>query len=201
MDVGEPVLVMLPTDHNKLLLRWKGPYPIVEKVCLAEYRIKIGDQHRLFHVNMLRKYVDREPILCSVAAILDPVECPELEIEEEPEQGNESYHDVKIASELVGNPAWELRELLREYKEIFSDVPGLTKLEEHAITLNTTTAIRSKSYPVPFAKVTDIETDVKKMMTMGIIEPSKSPFCSPRSCTKVNYFQRSISAKDIGKFL
>ena len=142
MDVGERVLVMLPTDHNKLLLRWKGPYPIVENVGLADYRIKIGDQHRLFHVNMLRKYVDREPILCSVAAILDPVQSPELEIEEEPEQGNESYHDVKIASELVGNPAWELRELLRKYKEIFSDVPGLTKLEEHAITLNTTTAIK-----------------------------------------------------------
>ena len=76
MDVGERVLVMLPTDHNKLLLRLKGPYPIVEKVGLADYRIEIGDQHRLFHVNMLRKYVDREPILCSVAAILDPVECP-----------------------------------------------------------------------------------------------------------------------------
>ena len=57
---------------------------------------------------------------------------------------------------------------MREYKDIFSDVPGLTKLEEHAITLNTTTAIRSKSYLVPFAKVTDIETEVKKMMTMGI---------------------------------
>ena len=79
----------------------------------------------------------------------------------------------------MGNPAWELRELWREYKEIFSDVPGLTKLEEHAITLNTTTAIVRKSYPVPFAKVTDIETEVKKMMTIGIIEPSKSPFCSP----------------------
>ena len=52
---------------------------------LADYRIKIGDQHRLFHVNMLRKYVDQEPTLCSVAAILDPVEFPELEIEEEPE--------------------------------------------------------------------------------------------------------------------
>ena len=32
---------------------------------------------------------------------------------------------------------------------------------------------------MPFAKVTDIETEVKKIMTMGIIEPSKSPFCSP----------------------
>ena len=41
MDVGERVLVMLPTDHNKLLLRWKGPYPIVEKVGLADYRIQI----------------------------------------------------------------------------------------------------------------------------------------------------------------
>ena len=102
MDVEERFLVMLPTDHNKLLLKWKGPYPIVEKVGLAEYQIKIGDQHRLFHVNMLRKCVEREPILCSVAAILDPVEYPELEIEEEPEQGNESYHHVKIASALVG---------------------------------------------------------------------------------------------------
>ena len=100
-------------------------------------------------------------------------------IEEEPRPGNESYHDVNIANELVGNPAWELKELLREYKEIFSDVPGITELEEHTITLNTTTAIRRKSYPVPFAKVTEIETEVKKMMTMGIIEPSKSPFCSP----------------------
>ena len=103
--------------------------------------------------DMLRKYVDKEHVMCSVAAILDSVECPELQIEEEPEQGNEYYHDVKIANELVGNPAWELRELLREYKEIFTDVPGLTKLEEHAITLNTTTAIRWKSYPVPFSKV------------------------------------------------
>ena len=32
---------------------------------------------------------------------------------------------------------------------------------------------------MPFAKVTEIETEVKKMTTMGIIEPSKSPFCSP----------------------
>ena len=64
---------------------------------------------------------------------LVPVECPELKIKEEPRQGNESYHDVKIVNELVGNPAWELKELLREYKEIFSDVPGLTKPEEHAM--------------------------------------------------------------------
>ena len=48
-----------------------------------------------------------EHVMSSVAAILNPVECRQLEIEEEPEPRNESYHDVKIASELVGNPACE----------------------------------------------------------------------------------------------
>ena len=173
------MLVMLPTDHNKLLLRWKGPYPITEKVGVADYRIKIGEQHRFFHINMLRKYIDRERVLCAVAAILDHVECPELEIKETPELGKETYLNVKIADELMESAARELRGLLKEYEDIFSDVPGLTQLEEHFITLNTNTTIRRKSYPVPFAKVTEIETEVKKMTTMGIIEPSKSPFCSP----------------------
>ena len=131
MDIGERVLVMLPTDHNKLLLRWKGPYPITEKVGMADYRIKIGEQHRLFHINMLRKYIDRERVLCAVAAILDHVECPELEIKETPELGTETYLNVKIADELIESAARELRRLLKEYEEIFSDVPGLTRLEEH----------------------------------------------------------------------
>ena len=34
--------------------------------------------------DMLRKYVDKEHVMCSVAGILDPVEYPELKIEEEP---------------------------------------------------------------------------------------------------------------------
>ena len=186
MDIGERVLVMLPTDHNKLLLRWKGPYPVMEKVGVADYRIKIGEQLRLFHINMLRKYIDRESVLCGVAAILDPVECPELEIKETPELGEETYLNVKIADEVMESAARELRGLLKEYEEIFSDVPGLTQLEEHFITLNTNTTIRRKSYPVPFAKVSEIETEVKKMTTMGIIEPSKSPFCSPRLLLKMS---------------
>ena len=72
---------------------------------MADYRIKIGEQHRLFHINMLRKYIDKEPVMCAVAAILDPVECPELEIKETPELGEETYLNVKIADELMERPA------------------------------------------------------------------------------------------------
>ncbi|PIK56474.1 hypothetical protein BSL78_06637 [Apostichopus japonicus] len=31
MKVGDEVLLLLPTDKNKLLMQWKGPFPIVEK--------------------------------------------------------------------------------------------------------------------------------------------------------------------------
>ena len=99
LDIGERALVMLPTDHNKLLLRWKGPYQVVEKIGVCDYRIKIGNHNRLFHINMLKKYIDREPILCAVAAILDPMDCPELEINEMPEIGKETYLDVPISDE------------------------------------------------------------------------------------------------------
>ena len=31
-DVGDKVLLLLPTESNKLLLQWKGPYEVVEIV-------------------------------------------------------------------------------------------------------------------------------------------------------------------------
>ena len=32
MKEGEKVLVLLPTASNKLLMQWRGPYEIVQKV-------------------------------------------------------------------------------------------------------------------------------------------------------------------------
>ena len=45
MKVGDKVLVMLPTDHNKLLLHWKGPYTVTAKVGNTDYGIEIGDRN------------------------------------------------------------------------------------------------------------------------------------------------------------
>ena len=37
---------------------------------------------------------------------------------------------------------------------------------------------------VPYLKVGDIETEVRKMMKLGVIEPSRSPYCSPLMLVK-----------------
>ena len=47
------------------------------------------------------------------------------------------------------------------------------------ITLFTTKPIRVKPYPIPFAKVSDVVKEVDKILKLGVIEPSKSPHCSP----------------------
>ena len=38
-------------------MQWQGPYPIVEKFGLIDYRMNIKGKMQLFHANMLRKYI------------------------------------------------------------------------------------------------------------------------------------------------
>ena len=77
-----------------------------------------------------------------------------------------------------------LRQLLGGNSDIFSDRPGLTDIAEHGISLTTEKPVRRKPYPVPYSKVGDIETEVRKMMKLGVIEPSRSPYCSPLMLVK-----------------
>ena len=40
-DVGDKVLLLLPTESNKLLIQWKGPYEVVEIVNRMDYRVDV----------------------------------------------------------------------------------------------------------------------------------------------------------------
>lgn len=59
LKVGERALLLLPTEHNKLLLHWKGPHPVVAKKSKVDYLIDLGHAQKLFHVNMLKRYEER----------------------------------------------------------------------------------------------------------------------------------------------
>ena len=60
MKVGDKVLVLLPTDSNKLLMQWKGPFPITEKLGTVDYRIDMHGVQKTFHADLLKLYVSRE---------------------------------------------------------------------------------------------------------------------------------------------
>ncbi|PIK53202.1 hypothetical protein BSL78_09912 [Apostichopus japonicus] len=58
-NVDDQVLILLPTDSNKLTMQWKGPYHIVGKVGKYDYRVNKEGKLKTFHANLLKKYFVR----------------------------------------------------------------------------------------------------------------------------------------------
>ena len=61
-QVRDKVFVLLPTDHNKLLIQWKGPFKV--KGCKGgnNYQIEVNRKMKTFHVNLLKQYVERDSV-------------------------------------------------------------------------------------------------------------------------------------------
>lgn len=58
---GNEVLLMLPTDSNKLLMQWKGPYSVMERKSQVDYVVCVKGRNKLFHANMMKIYHRRTP--------------------------------------------------------------------------------------------------------------------------------------------
>ena len=61
LEVGEQVLVLLPSESNKLLAKWQDPYPILRK--LGDVNNEVDMCHKkkrkiIFHINMFRKWTN-----------------------------------------------------------------------------------------------------------------------------------------------
>ena len=91
----------------------------------------------------------------------------------------ETVSDVHICPELSETQKEELHQLLDEYHDIFSDLPGETKLAEHKIQLRDNNPIRTKQCPIPHSLRDVVKSEVDEMCRMGVIERSQSPYSSP----------------------
>jgi len=91
----------------------------------------------------------------------------------------ETVKDIKINQDLPAEQQSDIRAVLTEYQDIFTDVPSITPLQEHRIQLTTTDPIRRKAYslPHPMRKTLDKEND--NMLSMVVIEPSSAAYASP----------------------
>ena len=58
---GDQVLILLRTDSNNLLMQLRGSYTVESRVGAIDYRIKMGSKTKMYHLNMLKKYIAREP--------------------------------------------------------------------------------------------------------------------------------------------
>jgi len=75
----------------------------------------------------------------------------------------ETVKDVVINPELSAAQQSEIRELLDEYSEIFSDVPRVTHLIEHKVELTKTEPVKHKPYPIPYKMQEIIDKDIDEI--------------------------------------
>ena len=61
LEVGYQVLILLPTDSNKLLMQWRRSNTVESRVGANNYRVKMRSKIKMYHVNVLKKYIAREP--------------------------------------------------------------------------------------------------------------------------------------------
>ncbi|PIK48227.1 hypothetical protein BSL78_14913, partial [Apostichopus japonicus] len=59
-NVGDSVLLLLPSDTNKLVSQWRGPYKVVQKSGSLDYSIDVNGKIKMFHANLLKRYINRE---------------------------------------------------------------------------------------------------------------------------------------------
>ena len=146
---GDKVLLLLPTDNNKLLMQWKGPFEIISKVGLNDYKVKLPGGMKVFHANLLKLYLTLEDDASGTEAMLfgviededDGVSVARLEGADKKQ--SETYQDV-INEKLGYEQKMTLGELLEHNQDVFTNVPRVTNLLEHSITLVSDQPIRSK---------------------------------------------------------
>ena len=193
LEVGDRVLILLPTDSNKLLMQWRGPYTVESRVGANDYRVKMGSKMKTYHINMLKKYISREPegnvvtvddtdgATVAVAGVIHQDVDPELgEVPDlEGYRQREGVRDVKLGDELPEDQRRVLKDLVRRYPDVFTDMPGETDVIQHQIRLSDDTPIRCKPYPLPYAMREELRNEVDTMLEMGVVRPSTSPYASP----------------------
>ena len=173
---GDKVLVMLPSDTSKLLTKWQGPFEVTRKLGSTTYEVvKPGQKRsrRVLHINLLKEWHERPET--GIDALMIRQVPDEDEVEEQylplPSEG------ALELSHLSPTQQADIQVLCRPV--LFEEKPGRTSLVEHQITLCEGAESRRRSYRIPERLLTTLKEEVDQMLAMGIIEPSKSEWCSP----------------------
>ena len=187
-DVGDKVLLLLPTDNNKLLLLWNGTCEVVEVVNRMNYKIDVNSVVSTCHANMLKQYVERRNELSHCLLSAEAFESVDDDDNEEfplddctfpTVKKPESYRDANIADTLTSGQRKEVETLMKQYPDVLSGLPGRSDRIQHDIKLLTSELIQTKGYSFPYKMRSVMETEIQDMLYSGVIEPSISHIRHP----------------------
>ena len=184
---GEEVLVLSPNRGSPFDGRYLGPYVVSQKIDERTYRIDTPEGRRksqVCHINRLKAYIRREgqPVL-AVTANSRTVEGEEGPTVKDPPLKLKNSMILRNMEEKLSHLSVserrDLKNLIREYLGLFSDIPRKTTMIQHDVELNREAPVKQHPYRLNPRKEKLMKEEVKYMMENGIIEPSDSAWASP----------------------
>ena len=167
--VGDYVLVFQPWKLDKLHNEWLGPVTVTKKITDVTYEVDMGHGpkiFRTFHINGMKEWYAR------TAAVF-------LAVDDNPnEEASEVKEDCHIST-LSDHQERELLELRKWFADVISDDPGKTDVVSHDIVIDNATPNRLPPYGLPHTSHEFLRKEIKKLMDLGIITPSRSPWAGP----------------------
>lgn len=173
---GQKVLVMLPTNDSKLLAKWQGPFEVEKQLGPTTYRVAIAGRSRssrVLHVNLLKEWAERSEREAEVLLI--------RAVEEE-EVVDDQYLPSPVPTEPdLGHLSPDQQNQVKALcnSQIFQEYPGRTNMVEHDIVLKEEAPVKRMSYRIPERLLVSLKKEVDLMLSLGIIERSKSEWCNP----------------------
>lgn len=180
--VGDEVLVVQMDAGGKMQPKWTGPVTIKERQRNDSYVVRDEEgNERLVHANKLRPYYVR----ASNVGVVFETDAEFGDIETAPhieESAKAEKTDFQVTS-LDAMQARQLKEVLVQFGDVFSDRPGKCIVGEHRVTLIPgTTRARPPMYKVPMAMREEVERQITELLEWDFIYPVHSPGAHPIVC-------------------
>ena len=167
LEEGDMVLCRIPGMTPKLEEAWHGPYPVIGKLNRVDYKVDVGKgQHKVLHINKLKKYWVREAEIMRIVVVAE-------DFDEEEAIG------TKVAGRCLEFREEHVKELQKEFPDVFDSKPGRTGVCKLVIQTGEAPPIASMPYRVPDKLKEGVKQEVEKLVELGVVVASTSPWASP----------------------
>ncbi|XP_061882687.1 uncharacterized protein LOC133633904 [Entelurus aequoreus] len=192
---GEKVFVLLPTSSSKLLAEWQGPFVVSRKVGDLDYEVRRcgrGLATQIYHINLLKRWREAEPI-SMVTAIAESKELgPEVPPSPQP--------FPLRCDHLTPLQRADVATLPQRFADVFSPLPSRTNLTQHHIEASPGVTVRSLPYRLPEHKHKVVGEELKGVLDFPI--GSENHVCNnytliPEGTERSTYEQSSCETNSL----
>ena len=168
LEVGDKVLCRIPGIIGKLKEAWHGPYVVEAKMGRVNYKVKVGKgRAKTLHINNLKRFYERNESVLRLALVAE-------DWSEDEVVGTKMFGSCRDFDEVE-----VVRMLKGEFPEVFSDLPGRTDACKLEIDTGSAAPRGSHPYRIPNKLKDGVRSEVEKLVELGIVVPSTSPWASP----------------------